>query len=345
MRTGTIRNRPEPSVALVGPRHLSSTPRAKDDPIVALRTPDDLPTPEDDGLLVRSIAGHSWQKAYYISRYTDTAATALQTKFRGRRAYVDLFAGPGICTERETDKLSWGSGLMALQINAPFDLYVLNDIDAKATSALAVRAGEIKTGTVFEVDLRQPDAGEHLRDIAATTVLRPPKVVITTGDANWVTLRLAPLLDSLGKRRYVLGIIDPTKAIFDWDAFEALAMYERAMDVLAIFPDVMGIMRALPYYMHNEASAAKLSRFLGPIDWRPIVKDEPRRAEHRLCEAYEEQMRTLLDFHIGNKRGVGPNRLPLYHLIFGSKRESGMDLWNSVTSRQPNGQDELFLGV
>ena len=48
-----------------------------------------------------------------------------------------------------------------------------------------------------------------------------------------MSFRLPPLLDSLGKRRYVLGIIDPTRAMFEWEAFEALAMYERAMDVLA----------------------------------------------------------------------------------------------------------------
>ena len=50
----------------------------------------------------------------------------------------------------------------------------------------------------------------------------------------------------------------------------------------------MGIMRALTYYMRNDKSSADFTRFMGPINWKLIVQDEPQRAEHRLPRGLRE---------------------------------------------------------
>src|SRR2546423_5720577 len=89
---------------------------------------------------MRPVGAHQPRKGYYLTRFTDSAATATKDEFCGARSYIEPFAASGICVDRETGVLSWGSGLVALQVDNPFNLYVLNDIDPKATAALATRA-------------------------------------------------------------------------------------------------------------------------------------------------------------------------------------------------------------
>jgi len=54
-------------------------------------------------------------------------------------------------------------------------------------------------------------------------------------------------------------------------------------------------------------------------------------------------MTKILDFKIGQPKGVGFTRVPLYHLIFGSKNDLGMNLWNDVNRRNAFEQEELWL--
>ena len=107
---------------------------------------------------MRSVADHQEKKGYYLCRYTDRAATATKDKFRGVRTYVEPYAASGICEDRKTGVLSWGSALVAVQVDNPFDLYVLNDIDPQATAALATRVERL--GASVGVGL---SARSHLR--------------------------------------------------------------------------------------------------------------------------------------------------------------------------------------
>ncbi len=54
-------------------------------------------------------------------------------------------------------------------------------------------------------------------------------------------------------------------------------------------------------------------------------------------------MNKLLDFRISPPKGVGFTKVPLYHLIFGSKSEFGMKLWNDVNRRNAFEQKELWF--
>lgn len=320
--------------------------------MVALRKPEDLGPPSRDDLPLLAIQPHSKDKAYYLCRYIDAAATATKPmpgrpKFGNSRAYIDLFAGPGKCEVDGSDELIWSAGLLALQVDNRFDLYILNDLNPESTAALAERARMIGIpgAVIFEIDLRLRDAGWQLRDVARVVTPFGPKVVITTGDANTAPFILQPLIASLGRRRYALAVIDPFSAVFHWKAFEALTLYERAMDVLALFPDEMDLGRNLGYYLNSEKAGRKLDLFFGTRGWREIVRAHPQRAEHVLRVLYEEQMQRILGFKIGQPRAVGRARRPLYQLIFGSKDDLGIKLWNEVGRRTPGGQDELFLGM
>src|SRR6266540_1647457 len=99
--------------------------------MVALRRPDQLPPPTDDGRPTRPISAHSTQKAHYWCKYVEAASTALRSKFDAR-VCIDLFSAYGICENRETRNLTWGSAPLSLQVTNPFDLYIFNDISPEA---------------------------------------------------------------------------------------------------------------------------------------------------------------------------------------------------------------------
>lgn len=293
---------------------------------------------------MRVIAPHSTQKIHYLWKYADTASLATANAFRGKRTYADLYASCGVCETKKTKELSWGSALAALQVSAPFDLYFLNDRDPQMTAALLARVHEIGIpgAAVFALDTGAEGALRRARAIAETETLFGPKIVVATGDANAAARYLAELMRPLGKRRYLLAFIDPFSAGYHWRAFEELAMYERAMDVLALFPTAMDLGRNFTYYRNFENAGRKLDDYMG-CEWRDLVDANPKHAEHDLRVRYEEQMRRLLDFKIGHPKAVGFTRVPLYHLIFGSKNDLGMNLWNKVNRRDAFEQDELWL--
>ena len=314
--------------------------------MVARRKLEDFASPVGDGLPTREIAPHSTQKIHYLSKYADTAAlaTASPRAFPGARTYADLYASCGICETKNTHDLSWGSALACLQITKPFDLYFLNDIDPVMAAALAQRATDVGVpgATVFALDTRRPDALAHARRIAEVVAPFGPKIVVATRDANTAARYLAELMRPFGKRRYLLAFIDPFSAGYHWKAFEELAMYERAMDVLALFPTAMDLSRNFTYYRNSATSGTKLDDYFG-CEWRHIVDANPMHAEHELRVLYEEQMNTILGFKIGHPKGVFRTKVPLYHLIFGSKSEFGMKLWNNVNRRDAFEQEELWL--
>jgi three-Cys-motif partner protein len=290
------------------------------------------------------VADHQPQKGYYMCGFTQSAATATKRAFDAR-TYVEPFAASGVCVERGTLIRSWGSAPVAVQIDNPFDLYVLNDLDEQATHALAHRLREIGVprASVHEIDLREDDAYKRAVALGQTMSLGP-RIVVTTGDANALPLYVRALQPQ-ARRRYTLAVIDPDSAIFAWDSLMALSMDERAFDVLSLFPDRIDLARGMAYYLKNP-SGAKLHAYFGTTDWRDIVRHNPKHCEHALLRLYERQMETLLGMKIGKPKGVGPTRRALlYHLIFASKNQFGIDLWNQVNAREWDGQDELYLGI
>jgi len=294
---------------------------------------------------VRSVGEHQAQKGYYLTRYTDSAATATKDKFRGARTYIEPFASSGICVGRESGTPSWGSALVALQIDSPFDLYVLNDIDRSATAALAQRAERLRVpgAVLLELDLTSREDYGRAGEIGALATLGP-KIVITTGDANALPA-FVKALQPKKAWRYSLALVDPSSAMFWWESLGMLAYGERAMDVISLFPDSIDLARGMTYYLNDPVAGAKIDRYFGHEEWRDIVRASPRHCEHALLRFYEEQIAGLLGMQIGRPRGVGPTRRQLlYHLIFASKSQFGVDLWEKVNRLDWDGQDELYLG-
>jgi hypothetical protein len=308
--------------------------------MVALRRPEELPPPPEDGLPVRQIKPHTHDKLHYWGCYLEAASTSTKNKFRVRIC-ADLFAAHGVC-EESSGRRVWGTSLLSLQVASPFDLYFFNDINPEATAALAHRAREIgvAASSVFTLDLNDPGWLGKARNIATARTLGGPKIVVSTGNANLAHLALK-LVSPPGKR-YVCAVIDPESAIYEWDAMVALAAYEKGFDALILFPDEMEV-RALPYYMRGNE---KLDRCYGRgVDWKTRIQSSAHPAQE-LRLLYEERLRGL-GLLVGRPKtvSIAQTRRALYRLIFVTRSTLGIKLWNEVLRRPRYGRpEELWLG-
>ncbi|HET8894906.1 MAG TPA: three-Cys-motif partner protein TcmP [Gaiellaceae bacterium] len=313
--------------------------------MVALRRPDELPPPPDDGLPARPIRDYALDKIHYWGNFLEAASTATKRAFPGTRVCADLFCASGVGENKVNGARSWGTALVGLQVAVPFDVYFFNDLNPDAARATATRAREIgvQGASVFELDLRKENGLSRARDIAKVVVPFGPKVVVATGDAN--TAHVALKLIAPQGRRYICAVIDPESALYEWSALEALAFHEKAMDVLLLFPDEIDLGRGLAYYL-REGGGAKLDRYFPPgTDWRSVAKASPHPAS-ALRRLYEERMETLLGFKIGHAKTVSMGNRALYRLVFGSRDQLGIKIWNDICKRTRGEQYELpFLDV
>jgi three-Cys-motif partner protein len=309
--------------------------------MVALQRPDALPPPPDDGMPTRRIKTHSRDKVNFWGNYVQAAAAATHAKFP-QRVYADLFAAHGVCEDTQTGQRSWGTAPVSLQVVRPFDIYFFNDEDPAATDALATRARGIgvQGAQVFELKLDADDALPHARDISEVVVPFGPKIIVATGDANVAHSALKVLMRE--SRRYLCAVIDPPSAIYEWQAFEALAWGEKAMDVLTLFPDEMDIGRGLAYYL-REGGGTKPDNYYPPrATWRKVANAIPAHAPAALRSLYEDEMERLLGFRIGQPKTISSELgRALYSLVFGSRNPLGIKIWNDIVRRSRNEQIEL----
>ena len=92
----------------------------------------------DDGLPVREDVG-IWtvDKLYFWNRYIDITTRAMvgHPKWPAGLAYVDLFAGPGICKLRESGRRVPGSTLIAANAPKPFGVILAIELDPELAAA------------------------------------------------------------------------------------------------------------------------------------------------------------------------------------------------------------------
>jgi three-Cys-motif partner protein len=91
-----------------------------------------------DGLPARVVKAHNAHKAHYIKQYAHTVAAAMKHKWSAR-AYIDTYAGPGMCWVEDSGEFVLGSPLIALEASPQFTHHVFVDMDSRCTSALEER--------------------------------------------------------------------------------------------------------------------------------------------------------------------------------------------------------------
>lgn len=238
-----------------------------------------------------------------------------------RRAYVDLFAGPGKCIDRETGKVFLGSPLIALTTRHPFTDYFFADCDQMKIEALRKRCGASPCGD---------------------------RVQASVGDANIVVQDVVRQLQ--GVQSLNLAFLDPYGLELRWNTVSQLAAISR-MDLIIHYPQ-MGLTRSMPLAV-DKPGVSDADQFFGGMEWRKIYQAYRRREQgfiHRqLMDHYKRKLsdlgyqETFRDDEVGLEPLMVSERLvPLYRLLFASKHPLGMKFWREVTTRNARGQKRLL---
>jgi three-Cys-motif partner protein len=254
-----------------------------------------------DGLPARVVKAHNAHKAHYIRRYSHTVATAMQNKW-AHRAYIDTYAGPGVCWVEDTGEFVDGSPLIAAAADPGFTHHVFVDKDSRCTDALAKRLAGLGA-TIITAD---SNAAETIADVRAAIPRRG-------------CLSLA-LLDPQGCTLY----LDTIRALTD----------DRPMDLLINFP-VQNLYRCLTASLWTV-----LDNVLGPDwprdgsiqTWGAAVREHYRSRLADFGYAYTAAREVR-----GEKRNTR-----LYDFILASRHKLGSGLFESVTRTTAHGQLPLF---
>lgn len=268
----------------------------------------------NDGLPVRSSGAWVEEKLYYLRRYLSIFSVGMKNKWRGRLYYVDLFAGPGVCRIRRSEKEVDGSPLIALT-EFDFAKYYFFEAESSCFQALAIRA-----------EKRTPD--------------KSGKVSMLLGDCNDTIQEAQFPSQGLG-----VAFIDPTG--ISQISFETMRKLSagRQIDLIINFPEGMGIRMNLHQYTQTEKNA--LSRFMGSERWRALYQQSLSSYDQVCSEIAKEYLANLGEL---GYCAVDSDWIPvktdqnvlLYYLLFASKNPRGNDFWRKISRIGPHGQRGLF---
>ena len=276
-----------------------------------------------DGFLAR--VGGSWtrHKLVYFRRYASAFMVAMAPKRQGgkwqRLLFIDLLCGPGVDIIEGEEHL--GSPLIALATSPGFDMLFLGDVDEQNVAALRAR---IAPGDLGRVDLQPGDCHARAEQIVGTI-------------ANWGELGFA--------------FVDPEGFEVRFELFETLS--RRPIDILFLFPSGIGIKRNLAQFA-RRTDDTPLDRLWGNREWRqlPAVRvlagesvttTEAEQMDLSWVQAFRDRVATLgYTYHDAAPPLRNDQNVPMYHLLFFSKNQAGLDIWRGIGRIEPDGQRRLW---
>jgi three-Cys-motif partner protein len=262
----------------------------------------------EGGLPVRCAHSRSRAKVDLWLYYLQIFSTAMRKKFL-HRVYIDLFAGPGYCMDRDRGEIFEGSSLAAYKLKVPFTSYILVDIDKRATDSLAKA-----------IQLASPE--------------RSRSAYVLNMDANTDIGRIlsfVPVVESC----ISVAFLDPSGLDIHFDTIRRLSEYKR-MDILIHF-SVFDLNRNLERY---RVSKSKADRFFGTPDWR--------NHEYDRVEFYRKQLESLGFIELENAIEphaaiTTDTNATIYYPLFASKHPLALKFWrNAKKARKPDLNRDLF---
>jgi len=256
----------------------------------------------DDGLPARVVGPWVDRKAWFVDALVGIFGTGMKRRW-SRRAYLELFAGPGLSWDRAKHRIVRGSALRAL--SRDFTDYAYVDLDSIAVDALTKRVSALDLG-----DRR-------------VSVLPP----MDCNDAV-PALRTAIPSDAL-----TLAFIDPTNWQVRLDTIAALTEGRR-VDLLVTFH--IGSMKRVAHLRPRA-----LTDFFGTDSWRSAFNRPHWEHTEALAELYNRQLEQLgyLSGTYPHRVAVrNSTNAVIYELIGFSKHDRGVDFWRKATRIDERGQ-------
>lgn len=270
----------------------------------------------DDGLPSRWVNHWTQDKLYFWNGYIHITSVAMVGKptWPGGLVYVDLFAGSGICTLKESKRRIPGSPLIAAYAPKPFGKILVCEKIRRLAQACETRLGRTEA-----------------RD----------RSVVLPGDCNQLVQKIAAMIPD---RALTLAFIDPT-GLHAW--FETIASLSQRgrVDLLVLFADAYDIQRNLKRYYDDPNS--NLDRVLGPdsnwrAKWEQLQNYSSTSVRKMFAEIYKGQLRRHLGYTRFGEQSIAGAKGALYRLIYASKHPRGLDFWEKVTKKYASGQRRLF---
>ena len=273
-----------------------------------------------DGYVVRDIKNHSKDKLDFLRRYTHAFLEALK-KQKPPKYYLDLFSGPGICFNSETQNEDPGSPLIAIKEGASsyhFEKYIFVDINKENIDALRNRIAKLYPAILQRIEFIQSDCNDVADEI----------------------YKLLP------QYSFTMSFIDPTGLDIHFDTIKRITDNKRA-DLIINFATGTSVKRNLHMFMKQKLS--KLDKFLGTDVWKEKIKQSSNFATVTkvLAEIYKTQLESIgysdvepiADMQLVKST---EKHLQLYYLVFASKSERGHGIWRNIIKKQPAGQRSIF---
>jgi len=274
-----------------------------------------MPT-ASDGLEARLAGDWTQEKLYYVQRYCQAFMIAMAPKRAQRRweslVYIDLLSGPGICINRESGAEFYGSPLLALRINPPFDKFYFRESDQDTFRALD---GRLKGLGELSIDAKSGDCNNAVREI----------------------------VQQLSPKTLSVAFLDPEGLEVQFQTFKHLA--QRKVDVIYLFP-TGGIVRNV----HNFVKSPSLmDAFWGGSDWRRLLPGTERTEETAAGRSWVKSFQTKMQGLGFRSPGdveppvINDQNARMFHLLFFSQDEAGLKIWRGIKQIEARGQRRLKL--
>ncbi len=262
-----------------------------------------------DGLPALRQGSWSRDKLYFVSYFAELFSTGMKN-YWPTRAYVDLFAGPGLNLDKTTGEEFDGSPMLALGGKTPFTHLYFNDRNPEFVSALKQRQQS-----------RFPDQTAYY-------------YTLDCNEASGVIVRELP------SSALVLCFVDPWTYEITFDSLAELCQH-RSIDLIVTFHST-----AIKRNAHQEIAA--VDKFLDDAAWRDeyfAAEGNPSLPPtYVLIETFKASLRERLNFTqfgdpevIRNTAGA-----PIFYLLFASRHPKGLEFWSKSSARRPQGQRKLF---
>jgi len=274
----------------------------------------------DDHLPTREAGGWTEKKLFFWHRYIDITTTAMvgHPQWPAGLCYVDLFAGPGVCTLRDLGIRIPGSALIAAHALKPFSKILICEMEQDLADACSARLANSPARGRFQMFV---------------------------GDCN---LKAREIVSKIVPGALTLAFIDPTGLDARFETIAALSKCGR-VDLLILFADAYDINRNVELY-YQQGASSKLDGVLGPdSNWRESWDSLETRTSANIramfADIYIEQLRNHLGYKkFGQPYVIRSGNVPLYRLIYASKHERGLDFWEKTVKKVPSGQMDMFSG-
>jgi three-Cys-motif partner protein len=260
---------------------------------------------EDDGLYMPEVGPWSDVKYRLISNYAEMFSTSMRKKW-DKRVYIDLFAGAGRATIKDTKEIVLTSSLLAMGVTHPFDRYVLCDSDAQCVDALRTRVAD-----------HYPNHD----------------VVYLAGDCNDTVDEVLERVPRFSKNCRVLSfcVVDPYNVSnLKFETIKKLSQIYA--DFLVLIPSHMDANREQTTYLDPKSTS--ISDFVGRPHWRDDHRGYRRQFGTFVVDQFGQSMKDLGFIYEGPGAEVlvklPKKNVKLYYLAFFSKSKLGMKFWNEA---------------